>query len=135
MVVMSFLDNLENNLKALEGREEKDPEVQKRERDRRESEKAAALLRAPYAETLKKSEFTSSLLTECRAVGRTQRVLVQFTWIGDTLRLDAKEKRLELVPTAEGIVGVSSASGVEVGRWPIDFETGDAAALAQRWLG
>lgn len=33
---MSFLDNLENNLKALEGREEKDPEQVKRDRERRE---------------------------------------------------------------------------------------------------
>jgi hypothetical protein len=31
---MSFLDNLENDLKALENREEKDPEKVRRDRDR-----------------------------------------------------------------------------------------------------
>lgn len=131
---MSFLDNLENNLKALENSEQKDPETLKREHDRRESERNAALLRAPYAEALKKSAFTSDLLTECRAIGRTQRVLVQFTWIGETLRLDARSKRLELIPTPEGIVGVSSENGAEAERWAINFEADNAAAVANRWL-
>ena len=33
---MSYLDNLENNLKALENQEERDPEKVKREQERRE---------------------------------------------------------------------------------------------------
>jgi hypothetical protein len=131
---MSFLDNLENNLKALENREEKDPEKVKRERERREAEKAAALMRAPHVEALKNSPFTSELLTQCRAIGRGLRVLVQFTWLGETLRLEAKTKRMELAPTAEGITAVFSLDGEETGRVMIDPQVDDAAALARRWL-
>jgi hypothetical protein len=136
---MSFLDNLENNLKALESQEEKDPEKVKRDRERREADRNAALLRAPHADALKNSPFTSELLTQCRTIGHGQRVLVQFTWIGENLRLDAKTaakaKRLELTPTPEGIVAVLSSDGEEVERIPLDPEAGDATALARRWLG
>jgi hypothetical protein len=131
---MSYLDNLENNLKALENLEERDPEKVKRERERRETDRNAALLRAPHAEALKESAFTSELLTECRAIGRGQRVLVQFTWIGENLRLDAKGKRMELTPTAEGIVAVLSVDGVETERVAVNPATDDAAGLAGRWL-
>jgi hypothetical protein len=85
-------------------------------------------------EALKNSPFTSELLTQCRAIGRGQRVLVQFTWLGETLRLDAKEKRLELAPTAEGITAVISLNGEEVGRAIVDPQVDDAAAIARRWL-
>jgi hypothetical protein len=131
---MSFLDNLENNLKALENREEKDPEKVQRDRERRESDKNAALLRAPYVEALKNSAFTSELLTQCRTIGHGQRVLVRFTWIGESLRLDAKDKRLELTPTAEGITAVFSLNGVETGRTTADTQAGDPAVLARLWL-
>ena|ERR1700723_339573 len=131
---MSYLDNLENNLKALENREERDPEKLKREQDRREAERTAALLRAPYADALKNSPFTLELLTQCRAIGHGQRVLVQFTWLGETLRLDAKARRLELTPTAEGIIAVLSLNGEETGRAAVDPQVDDAAAFARRWL-
>jgi hypothetical protein len=88
---MSYLDNLENNLKALENQEERDPQKVKREQERREAERSAALLRAPFVEALKNSPFTVELLTQCRAIGHQQRVLVQFTWLGESLRLDARE--------------------------------------------
>lgn len=130
---MSFLDSLENNLKALEGREEKDPEKLKREQEQREADRAAAVLRTPYAEALKRSPFTSEFLTHCRTIGHGQRVLVQFTWLGEILRLDAKTKRLELIPTAEGITAAFSVDGTEVRRDLLDL-TGDPAALASRWL-
>jgi hypothetical protein len=131
---MSFLDNLENNLKALENREERDPEKLKREQDRREAERTAAVARAPHAEALRKSQFTSDLLTECRTIGHGQRVLVQFTWLGETLRLDAKTKRMELTPTPDGIVAVFSVDGAEVGRSHVDPQVDDARQLAHRWL-
>jgi hypothetical protein len=131
---MGFLDDLENNLNALERQEEKDPEKVKRDRDRREADRNAALLRAPHVEALKHSAFTSELLTQCRTIGHGQRVLVQFTWIGESLRLDAKAKRLELTPTAEGITAVFSVDGVETERTEVDPQAGDAAALARRWL-
>ncbi len=131
---MSFLDNLENNLKALEGREEKDPETLRRDQERREAERAEALKAAPFAEALKTSAFTSDLLTQCRAVGREARVLVRFTWLDQTLRLDAGPKRLDLVPTGEGIIGVYSADGQESGRKKIDFGKANAEKLVREWL-
>ena len=131
---MSFLDNLENNLKALENREEKDPEKIRRDQERHEAERAEARARAPYAEALKNSAFTSEFLTQCRAVGHGQRVLVKFTWIGETLRLDAQSKRLELIPTGEGILAVSSSGGQELNRSVLDLNTADPAALARSWL-
>lgn len=131
---MSYLDNLENNLKALENREEKDPEKVKRDQERREADRTAARLRSPHVEALKNSAFTSDLLTHCRTIGREQRVLVQFTWIEERLRLDAKAKRMELTPTAAGILAVFSVDGSETGREAVDLHADDAAALAQRWL-
>ncbi len=131
---MSFLDNLENDLKALEKREERDPEKVKREQERREADRTAALLRAPHAEALRTSPFTSELLTQCRAIGHAQRVLVQFTWLGESLRMDAKAKRMELAPTAEGITAVFSSNGEQIDRVTVDPEADDAAALARRWL-
>ena len=146
---MSFLDNLENNLKALENQEERDPEKVKRDRDRRDAERNEALLRAPHAEALKKSSFTSELLTACRVIGHGRRVLVRFTWIGEHLRLDANAanaanvsdvaniataKRLELIPTPEGITAVFSIAGAETGRAAVDPGADDAEALARKWL-
>jgi hypothetical protein len=131
---MSFLDNLENNLKALESQEEKDPEKVKRDQERREAERNAALSRAPHLDALKNSEFTSNLLTECRTIGHGQRVLVQFAWIGETLRLNAKNKRMELSPSPEGIIAVLSVDGLETGRTTVDPQKDDAAALARRFL-
>jgi hypothetical protein len=131
---MSYLDNLENNLKALENQEERDPQKVRREQERREAERTAALLRAPHAEALKNSPFTLELLTQCRAIGHQQRVLVQFTWLGETLRLDAKEKRMLLAPTSEGTTAVFSVNGDETGRATIDPRVDDAGELARRWL-
>ena len=132
---MSYLDNLENNLKALESQEEKDPEKVQRERERREAERNAALLRAPFVEALKSSAFTSELLTQCRTIGHGQRVLVQFVWVGETLRLNAKNKRMDLTPSAEGIVAVLSLDGMEIDRVTVDPGKDDGGALAHRFLG
>ena len=131
---MSFLDNLESNLKALEKQDERDPRKLLREHERRESERTAALLRAPHVEVLKKSPFTLELLSQCRAVGQRQRVLVQFTWLGEMLRLDAKAKRMELLPTPEGIIAIFSVAGEERERANINPQIDDPAALARRWL-
>lgn len=132
---MSFLDNLENNLKALERQEERDPEKVRRDQEQREAERNAALKRAPFVEALRASAFTSDLLGHCRVLGRGQRVLVQFTWIGDNLRLDAKEKRMELAPGPEGITAVMSVNGEEKARRHVDVARDDAEALAREWLG
>jgi hypothetical protein len=131
---VGFLDNLENTLKALERQEERDPEAVKRAQAQREADRNAALGRAPHVQALRDSQFTSDLLGHCRVVGREQRVLVQFTWIGDNLRLDAKSKRLELIPEADGIHAVYSENGSELRRAIIDFTKEDPAALARTWL-
>ena len=131
---MSYLDNLENNLKALENREEKDPEKLKRDQERREADRNEALLRAPHADALKSSPFTMELLAQCRTIGHAQRVLVQFTWIGESLRLDAKAKRMQLIPTTKGIEIVFSVDGVETGRAMANPQIDDAAELAKAWL-
>ncbi len=131
---MGFLDNLENNLKALESQEERDPGKIKRDQERREAERNAALQSAPHLGALKTSPFTSELLTQCRLIGRGQRVLVQFFWVGNTLRLDAQKRRMELIPTAEGIVAVLSTDGEVIEKFQVDPNTQDPAALALRWL-
>lgn len=130
---MSFLDNLENNLKALESREEKDPEQRRRELADREAARAEALRRAPHAEALKTGPFTEKLLTACRTVGHGMRVLVRFTWIDSTLRLEAKEKKLELHPTVDGVRAVYFVNGAETASEPVDLN-GDADAFARAWL-
>jgi hypothetical protein len=131
---VSFIDNLENNLKALENLEQKDPERLKRDQERREAEREAALKAAPHAEALRNSAFTAELLKQCRVVGHGQRVLVQFAWIGDVLRLDARAKRMELQPTAEGIVAVFSENGAETARLPVQPQNDGAETLVKRWL-
>src|SRR5438270_4708367 len=56
--VMSYLDNLENNLKALESRDERTTASRKRpEQDRKQANASQ-----PYAEKLRNSEFTKNLL-------------------------------------------------------------------------
>lgn len=131
---MSFLDNLENNLKALENLDERDPEKVRQDQQRREAERQAALLRAPHVETLKNSAFTSELLTQCRTIGHGQRVLVRFTWIGENLRLDAGSRRLELIPTPEGIKAAFSLSGAELKQTFVNPHADDPSALAREWL-
>lgn len=130
---MGFLDNLENSLEALESGEERRGEERAQELAARAMARQAALQSAPYAAELKSSAFIEGLLTACRTVGHRLRVFVQFTWIGDTLRLDAKSKRLELQPTADGNVAVFLENGEEVRRIPLDL-SGDPNDLAERWL-
>jgi hypothetical protein len=133
-MAMSFLDNLENNLKALESRESQSPEDALRERERRDAERKDALQRAPHAAALRTSPFTSELLKQCRTIGHQKRVLVQYTWLGEVLRLDARGKRLELVPTAAGIEACSSVDGEPAAKFNVDPGHDDPAAVAASWL-
>lgn len=130
---MSFLDNLENNLKALEGREENDPEKVRRDQSQRETARRLALQTAPHAERLKTSEFTSRLLTACRTEGHGLRKLVRFTWLDATLRLETQEKRMDIEATPDGVQATFYVDGEARHSEPVDF-TGDPAALARRWL-
>ena len=127
---MSFLDNLESNLKNLERADERDTTS---DRNRRQSERAQALAAAPYAEALKKGAFTAGLLEHATRIGFGKRMKVNMAWIGSVLRLDARERRLELRPTPEGVVAVFAEGGVEKASEPVDL-TGDPEQLAVRWL-
>lgn len=130
---MSFLDNLENNLKALESREEKDPAKQKEELARREAERQAALAAAPVAAALKTGPFTEKFLVACRAIGHQQRTMVRFTWLDSTLRLEAKERRLDLKPTAQGVEAAFFVDNEPASQRMLTLEE-DPEALAKEWL-
>jgi hypothetical protein len=129
---MSFLDNLENNLKSLESQEE-GKESAERARRTRESEKASAQAAAPWAEELKKGPFTAELLKQAARIGFSLRLKVHVAWLGTTLRLEARERRLELRPTANGVVAAYLENGVEARSEPLDLR-GDAAEFVRRWL-
>jgi hypothetical protein len=129
---MSFLDNLENNLKSLESQEE-GKEAAERSRRTRETERANAQAAAPWAEELKKGPFTAELLKQAARVGFSLRLKVHVAWLGTTLRLEARDRRLELRPTAHGVVAAYLENGVETRSEPLDLK-GDAAEFVRGWL-
>jgi len=129
---MSFLDNLENNLKSLESQEEGRESAERSQRARA-AERANAQAAAPWAEELKKGAFTAELLKQAARTGFSMRLKVHVAWLGTTLRLEARERRLELRPTAAGVVAVSIEEGREVRSEPVDL-AGDPAELVRRWL-
>jgi hypothetical protein len=129
---MSYLDNLENSLKSLESHEEGKESVEQQHRAR-ERERAAAQASAPYAEELKKGPFTAELLKQATRVGFEKRVKVHVAWLGTTLRLEARERRLELRPTATGVAAVWLENNQETRSEPLDLK-GNAEELVRRWL-
>jgi hypothetical protein len=128
---MSFLDNLENNLKSLESREEGAPD--RRTQARRDSERAIAQASAAYAEQLRKGPYTAELLRQLTRIGHTMRTKVNPAWIGSTLRLEARGRRLELRPTPEGVVAAFLENGGEVRAKTVDL-AGSPEELAREWL-
>jgi hypothetical protein len=130
---MSFLDNLENTLKSLEGREQRDPEQMERERIAREQAREHALRTAPYAELLRSSPFTSQLLTACRTEGHRLRRLVRITWLEGTLRLETGTSRLDLEPVPDGVRATIRHDGEAIHSEMVDFDA-DPQLLARRWL-
>lgn len=54
-------------------------------------------------------------------------------WAGTTLRLEARDRRLELRPTPEGVQAVFVESGEDRESFPLDLES-DPEKLAKRWL-
>lgn len=127
---MGFLDNLEDNLKSMESRDERDPRENAR---RREAERASSAAVQPWADQLKASPFTQALLEHATLAGHQQRAKVYIAWIGKNLRLDLREHRLELRPTPEGITAVYAVGGEERRTEPVDLNS-DPAALVARWL-
>ena len=130
---MSFLDNLESNLKALESRSERDPDALAREAAAREAARSVALEIAPYAEALRNGPFKDGLLTACRDIGHRGRILVRPVWIDSTLRLEAGAKKLELRPSPSGVFAVFFDGGEERENTRIDLSS-DPLKLAERWL-
>lgn len=129
---MSFLDNLESSLKTLESSDERNANLQ-REMSLRASDKARALAAAPFADALKNGAFTQDLLTHATRIGFAQRIKVQPVWLGTTLRLQAKDRRVELRPTPDGVIAVYFEDEEEKRSEPVDLE-GSAEAFAKRWL-
>jgi hypothetical protein len=129
---MGFLDNLENNLKSLENAEEgrEDAERQRRARER---ESARTLAAAPFADLLRSGPFSGELMKHAARVGFTLRTKVHIAWLDQVLRLEARERRLELQPTPEGVIAVYFTDGKETRREPVDL-SGDAEALVKAWL-
>jgi hypothetical protein len=130
---MSYLDNLENNLKALESRDERDPAAIAREVAARQATRAEALQTGPHAEALRKGPFKDGLLTACREIGHRRRILVRPVWVDTTLRLEAGAKRLELRPSPNGVLAVFFLEGTEQERTLIDLSS-DPVKLAEKWL-
>jgi hypothetical protein len=130
---MSFLDNLENNLKAMESREEKDPQALAREAAAREAARREALQIAPHSDALRNGPFTDGLLTACRTIGHRKRILIRPTWLGSTLRLEAGAKKLELRPTPNCVLAVTFEGNTETNRAPIDLSS-DPEKVVERWL-
>jgi hypothetical protein len=126
---MSFLDNLESSLKNLESQEERDP----REHQRRQEERTRAAAVGPWAERLKTSAYTQKLFEEAALAGHRIRTKIYMAWFDDTLRLEAKQRRLELRPTAEGIVGAFIEPDGATQTQAVSLE-GNPAELLQQWL-
>ena len=129
---MSFLDNPENNLKSLENAEEGKESAERQARSR-EQERAAAQAIAPWADELKKSPFTSELLKQAARVGFSLRVKIHIAWLGPALRLEARERRLELRPTPSGIATVYIEGQRETRTEPLDL-AGNPEELVRAWL-
>jgi hypothetical protein len=130
---MSFLDNLENNLKALESQDERDPEKLARQAAARETARSLALQIAPHADALRNGPFKDGLLTACRDIGHRRRMPVRPVWVDSTLRLEAGTKKLELRPTANGVLAVFMDGGTEQESIPINLSS-DPARIAEKWL-
>ena len=129
---MSFLDNLESNLKTLESQEDHAAgrEAQHKERER---QRASAQAVAPFAEELKRGAYTPELLRQAARVGHEFRTKINVVWLGTTLRLEARTRRLELRPTPTGIQSVYIEDGTEKRAEPLDTNASPEILLRQ-WL-
>ena len=127
---MGFLDNLENSLNSLERADERDTGAQQRQQD----DRARALAVAPWAEKLRNSEFTKQLFDKAAIAGHKIRTKIYMAWLENVLRLEARERRLELKPTSTGVIAEFIEPEGHVRARPLDLET-DPQALIDEWLG
>jgi len=129
---MSFLDNLESNLKNLESREERGSRNSHNARSR-ESGRAEAQASANYAAELRSSPYTAELIRHATRLGFATRTKVHLAWLGATLRLEARGHKLELRPTPEGILAAFIENNAEVRTARLDLG-GNPESLARDWL-
>jgi len=80
-------------------------------------------------EELKSGAWTQSLLGAARTLGHKRRLFVDIAWIGTTLRLEARGRRLELRPTAGGIVAVRVEGQEDGSICAVDTKAGPEAVL------
>ena len=130
---MSFSDNLENNLKSLESIDERDPATATRHERQKQSQRAHTMAAAPHAEKLRSGKFTSGLLTHSTRIGHGLRTKVNIIWLGPTLRLEARDHRLELRPAPEGVMAYFLLNGKEFKKQKVDL-SGNPEHLAKEWL-
>ena len=118
---MSYLDSLENNLKALENLEERDPTEVRRRQEARAADRAAAVAAEPYVKELREGEFTRTLLGHCAVIGYSLRTKIRPLWLGNVLRLEAREKQIDFEPSADGVQAVFREGGQVMGREAVDL--------------
>jgi hypothetical protein len=126
---MSFLDSLENNLKALESLEAGGLDESKR----READRLSAAAAAPWAEQLKNGPYVPALIQQSIRAGHSRRMKVHLAWIGTTLRLEARGMHLELRPAPTGVDVVFLDAGHEIRRMKVDL-TGRPEEVVTPWM-
>jgi len=129
---MSFLDNLESNLKNMESREERGTR-DNRNAKTQDAARARSQASAVYAEQLKKGPYTAELMKQATRLGHGMRTKVNLFWLGTTLRLEARGSKLELRPTPDGVVAVFAQDGTEARTIPVDL-SGNPESLVREWL-
>jgi hypothetical protein len=125
---VSFLDNLENNLKALESRDEGLDDKR-----RRQGDQGQTLAIAPWAEKLKREPYAQGVMRQATIAGRERRMKVNLAWLDTRLRLEARSQRLELRPTPHGVVALFLRQTEEIKRLPIDLAD-DPKKLIDEWM-
>ena len=72
-------------------------------------------------------------MTHATRIGHGLRTKVNIIWLGSTLRLQAREHRLELRPTPEGVMAHFFVSEKETRKEKLDLG-GNPEKLAKEWL-
>ncbi len=129
---MSYLDSLENNLKNMESREEAGSH-DRGEHRHRDSERAKSQASAANAERLRKGPYTAELLKQATRLSHAMRTKIHLAWLGTTLRLEARGRKLELRPMPNGIIAAFIENNVELRTAPVDL-AGDPESLVREWL-
>ena len=89
---------------------------------------------APWAEKLKSSPFTQTLLDKAAETGHRLRTKIYVAWMDTVLRLEAKGRKLDLEPTADGVRAHLVEPNGDESYKNVDLD-GDPADLLRDWLG